>query len=372
MKAVETQMQQEHLTLKEKKEAERKKRKEELLRSFQEKRERRMEELKKLEEHSKRLGVLPETEYMHKKLEDKYKADVLLPLLEKQKMELAKRRNLVKPVTKEEIHEHMRKHELIVNRKEEERKRQLSAKRREEMLVMLDQKRFKSLISKELSEKEAKSKAEALQKAEEKKLIREKMLKYADLVKELHPMRASSRKSAELKHLIEQLRHPVREKRDVKQDYEISKVVPSRGIRSINPEVASSYVEGKIQKRKSHGPRKITDSLEFSIRQHTEVRIPRKKIDYLDEFRKNRDLSVSGDKRSLRYNWKNDLNNKSLNEVEKINRVVAKAGMLEQRAKMEEKVMRAAGLQGNVALGEQVSDMLIDAIKAKLAVLEKL
>lgn len=363
-------------TLQEKFEEEKRRKKAELIQSFTEKRQKRLEEIKKLEEIQKKSVIMPETEYLHKKLEDRFKEEILNPMLEKQKIELAKKRNLIKPITKQEIEEHQRKHEQIMQQKEGERKKQKNERRRQQYLLELQQKKFETVFSRDLHEREEQFKLDQKRKSENKKLARDKMLKYADLIKELHPMQPSERKSLELKNLIDQLKHPVREKRDVKKDYEISKVIPARIVQTSSKE-ENPYAIKANQRKSSEGKhvRKVKyttfDQEDSEIR--PKVSMERSRPDYLEVFRKKSEYQpVNAILKPQRYNWENDINNDKLDDVERINRVVEKASLIEQRAKMDEKVIRASGNKGNVEMEEHVSDMLIDAIKAKLAVLSKL
>lgn len=59
--------------------------------------------------------------------------------------------------------------------------------------------------------------------------------------------------------------------------------------------------------------------------------------------------------------------------IENVEQIKIKAQMLEQQAKMKEKLLQLnGGTEKNPELGEDVSNMLIDAIKAKLTILENI
>ena len=71
--------------------------------------------------------------------------------------------------------------------------------------------------------------------------------------------------------------------------------------------------------------------------------------------------------------WLHELKDKSLSRVEKYGHIIGKAKSLEENARREEMLLRAkGGTAQDIQLGEHISDMLIDAIKAKLAVLSDL
>jgi hypothetical protein len=59
--------------------------------------------------------------------------------------------------------------------------------------------------------------------------------------------------------------------------------------------------------------------------------------------------------------------------IENVEQIKIKAQMLEEQAKMKEKFLQLnGGAEKNPELGEDVSNMLIDAIKAKLTILENI
>jgi hypothetical protein len=65
------------------------------------------------------------------------------------------------------------------------------------------------------------------------------------------------------------------------------------------------------------------------------------------------------------------INNEKYSLLENVEQIKIKANMLEQQAKMKEKFLQLnGGTEKNPEIGEDVSNMLIDAIKAKLTILE--
>ena len=67
------------------------------------------------------------------------------------------------------------------------------------------------------------------------------------------------------------------------------------------------------------------------------------------------------------------LNNKKYSLVENVEMIRKKANYLEEKAKEEEKFIELKGwARRNQEVGEKMSNMLIDAIKAKLAILDSL
>jgi len=67
------------------------------------------------------------------------------------------------------------------------------------------------------------------------------------------------------------------------------------------------------------------------------------------------------------------ISNNKYSLLENVEQIKIKAQMLEQQAKMKEKLLQLnGGAQRNPEIGENVSNMLIDAIKAKLTILENI
>ena len=67
------------------------------------------------------------------------------------------------------------------------------------------------------------------------------------------------------------------------------------------------------------------------------------------------------------------INNEKYSLIENVEQIKIKANILEEQAKMKEKFLHLnGGSEKNPELGENVSNMLIDAIKAKLTILENI
>ena len=75
----------------------------------------------------------------------------------------------------------------------------------------------------------------------------------------------------------------------------------------------------------------------------------------------------------LNKNKKSNNSNNSFNLHNNIDDVKIKASMLENMAKMKEKQLKLTGGAGNnPELGEQVSELYLDVLKAKLSILNSL
>jgi hypothetical protein len=71
--------------------------------------------------------------------------------------------------------------------------------------------------------------------------------------------------------------------------------------------------------------------------------------------------------------WEKIIKNNKHSLLENVEEIRIKAQMLEEQAKMKEKLLHYnGGTEKNPELGEDVSNMYIDAIKAKLTILENI
>src|SRR5574343_1243916 len=101
---------------------EQRKKQEEIQRRLEEEKQKRLNDMiQKSEMRKKQIEELKEQitskktaqKPLYKQMEDNYKQQVLLPTLEQQKAELAKKRIQYQPINIEEIKEHSKKHEEI-------------------------------------------------------------------------------------------------------------------------------------------------------------------------------------------------------------------------------------------------------------------
>jgi len=339
-------------------------RKEESLKVYEQIKKKKEEEKKKLEETKPKVPRMSEEQYLYKKLEQRYNTEVLMPMLEEKKKELAQKRNKYKSIGKEEIEEHMRMHDFLKVQKETERLNELKTRRENSQEVQ----KIIRQIEKEKKQKENDEKKKL--EINERKM---KMENYAKLIRETHSVRPSDAKIAELQKKIAKLKHPVRQQRDIRKDYNIS------AIRNIPPKIPSS---GNLPKPTLPGLQVNQEIISFSSepstsRKHRERngpflkkiavrRDPKPPVNYLQEFRIRREQNNEIIKPPI-FNWHSELNNDLLNSNEKYSRLMEKARLIDEQARRKELLLN---VKGEFDLENNVSDRLIDSIKAKLAILE--
>ena len=70
--------------------------------------------------------------------------------------------------------------------------------------------------------------------------------------------------------------------------------------------------------------------------------------------------------------WKKELNNPKCNIKKNINIVIQKAAKIEMEANIKEKILEAkGGIEVDPMMGEKVTEMFIESIKGKLAILDQ-
>ena len=70
--------------------------------------------------------------------------------------------------------------------------------------------------------------------------------------------------------------------------------------------------------------------------------------------------------------WNKMINNNKNTLIENVEQIKQKAHKIEQNAKMKEQLMHANGDVNNIQMQSTVSNLLLDAIKAKLTILENI
>lgn len=365
--------------LREQEEERLKRRKEESMQVYEQLRRKRELDHKRMEDIKYKANLSFKEEYLYKVLEDKYNNEVLTPVLEEKKKVLAMKRNQYKPISKEELIEHVKKYELLMAQKEESRKRELRARRQKEASSQKLIEKCKTSTLERQNKENLKRREEDEKKRHKAKELKEKMRNYSEIVKDTLHVRPSSTKARELQGLIAELKHPVRQHRDTRKLYDLAVInkrsncsfdCADKGSRNDFPKINDTNIANVSNKEKGTGSTSKQRARDFSQEFPRESKPLR--VDYLSEMRRRRAQKWEGT-RPARYNWKDDLQNAQLNEVQRCRRVMDRAGRVEEQALMRERAMQGkGGVEKSVEVGECVAEMFLEAIKAKLAVLEHL
>ena len=106
--------------------------------------------------------------------------------------------------------------------------------------------------------------------------------------------------------------------------------------------------------------------------------IPPKKIDYLKEFERKRNITEinSDNENSIKREkakWERIIKDNKGTIKQNIQNVKMKADHLEHLANEKEKILKyKGGIEKNPELGQKISDLLIDSIQAKLTILQSI
>jgi hypothetical protein len=375
---------------------------------------------KRVMEWKKQDKKLAQKEYNYLINQKRYEEEIVLPDLERYKEELKHKREFFKPIDPKEIKEHERKYKKALQEKLEEKKRERMKWYHEIGYGEYDEGKFKTkFLDNFLKHEQRRKEKEEMIKRERLKNV-EKADKYAKFVKEMHWPKISKLKRQEmetLKNSVEFNRsfnrsaqsqiiknrigtnRSERRKLHKNNDYVSISEPNFSGIKNLKRETNSSYSILKIPKRKWKENRMIPKPM------------PRKEpkiVDYLKDRRQKREKMESADaKRHLsrnpyldtknpsteRHDSKNNSKSKFLNsrsmdnygihekstidpkldryeKIDRLAKIREKARHIEETAIRKEQLFKLNG--SNINDNTNVNDMLIDAITAKLQILEDL
>ncbi len=149
--------------------------------------------------------------YLYQKMYKQYVDKVHMPELERRKQSLAEKRNAYAPLRHEEIKEHERMCEEIAQKCEDERRKELEKRRLdEEDYRSKAAVEYKTSFTRQIMLKDARAKQRLKLAMQKQKENYNKKMTYGRIVKESYLPTPSESKAQELKSLISKLRHPVR------------------------------------------------------------------------------------------------------------------------------------------------------------------
>ena len=333
------------------------------LRELEKIRERNKENLEKMKYFKTHVNDKPakENQYLFKVLENEYKVkeqNEIQKEIQKQKQKMKEGM-----VTREEIEEFQRKHkEKELQREieiEEERK-----KLREQWKATKDNlPKFESSGMQKVKKEEQKEKEEKEKEEFKKKCKMQEIKNYSEVVSKLFLPKIDENIKKEREERIKSLnaRNTI-QKHKPKNDFIIKQ-------RQYKPK------QIKINIKRVHSTEK-NDNNRSRSKSATKPRVPLEKPpDYLTELRikrKNEERVSNTSSDQVRPSkWEKMMKNNNNTLIDNIEMVKMKAAEIEEKAKMKEKLINVNG-EVDVKMQENVSGMLIDAIKAKLTILENI
>ncbi|CAK55836.1 unnamed protein product (macronuclear) [Paramecium tetraurelia] len=281
--------------------------------------------------------------------------------LEKRKAVLAQKRELSQPIKLSELTEHQKKYEEERKIKEFEREHH-----KQEIETEIKQKSFKFPKSQAQIRVEEEQKMQKLireQEMEQKKLARLKQLKYADVAQEIyfkeHPVKPKQSPPPK-----EDQSKQIKEIQVTEQNLrKIKKFVPQQRHFSHDSKDSitdlSNHQENRPPKPQIKKQQKVLEKAE----KPSELPPKPKTTDYLQQLRQQRKVQVN-----MEDQWEKIIENKGLENEQKVQNVLNNVQRLEQKAKEREKL---ALINRDLEAEEEANNLYIASIRAKLAILEK-
>jgi hypothetical protein len=304
------------------------------LKELKEKSSKRKKEIKNLielgnQEYKKVISAKP----LHEKIEEKYFSKVLMPELERHKLELAKKREMLQPINRSAILEHAKKHDQVIEEHEMQKRNQSQENN-------YDVGKLRSKFTLAYIEDQKRRRQEQDKEQMEKKSLVEKKKQYAELVLEMYQPTIDPAKQLELKLIKERLK-------------EGGFMKKKRSARSLSAKDESDSEKPLVPKKKWKKNPMIPQP-------------PQKKepvvIDWLMNQRKQRENQRSQE-RLPDGSWEEGLSKEEMKKkLENIEKEMRKKEMKLQ-------IANSSNLKGIETTGD-ISDMLINSIKGKLAILE--
>ena len=337
-------------------------------------RERKRENKEKLDhirEHAKDKAE-NENKYLFKILENQYNKKVEQEI----KKEILKKREKIREgtVTREEIIEFDKKQKelelkRIIEMEEEKKKLKEQWKQTKDILP-----KFESSLMQKLKEEESQIKQKKEFEENIKKTKIKEIKNYSQTVQKLFLPKINENVKKEREDRIKNLnvKNNIKKIQRKKNNGRILLVKPDPNKPKkygwkLKLEPENKEEQSNINNHKIENPNLRSKSANKKLK-------PLKKLpDYLTEMRlekiKNEDRNHNTSQRKYRaYNWDKMLKNGNL--VENVEMIKQKAENLENKAKMDEKLLNTNG--NDVDLQQKVSNYLIDAIKAKLSILDNI
>jgi len=297
------------------------------------------------------------TNYLYKRLEEKYQIEVILPSIEKKKQELALHRNLYKPINWDEINKHQEEFDMRTNETSEERTKDLRERKAHEDFFHKLLRRMENKSSFKRAIMDLKEKEEHELKLKRRKELNTKRRNYSAIIKEMVQIKPSPKKAEELRLAISRLKQPVREQRDTRKAYDLS-LLNNRSTK-YKDKIHGSIIETKAPESVKSAARK---NITFIIKETVKPKV--KVMDYLAEKRIKRQ-SVEPPKRRF-IDWEKE---GKLDTQEKCNQLLERALRIEEKAQRKQELLNIKG--DNPIANEGIADMLIESIEAKLAILNR-
>ena len=333
-------------------------RREELFKTYELNRQKFKEEKNKLKEIEKSYPF-PKV-YLYDQIEERYKNDIVLPMVKEENFNMQKRHINFRPVRKEDLIQHQASFENYKMKRIHEKNEEINKRKVKDIEYKRTIKKYSSNISIKVKTMDLEKGRNENKKLLERRNMRTKMQNYSELIKVSRPVIPSKEKELELQQLIGKINTPVKQPKDVKDLYDVKK------INEQYKQLMKRIKERNNIKSKSEG----TYSLLNKSKDEKKEGNSRKYYDYLAEAKnKRRDKMKLLQVRNNNLSFDN-VNFDSIKDMEKIERQIK---IMEERTKLNEKLLEIQrGQKKDVEINGRISEMFINTIKAKLSLLENM
>jgi hypothetical protein len=344
----------EELEKKQKEEEEEKQRKELLLKKIEESHAKRQEQQSKIANDT----ALPKKKYLYEVIQQEYESISQFSELEKRKKIIAEKRNVYKPIRRCDFLEHERNYESQIKKKEEERKKEKIKAQTEDPAYKHKVEQYKTKFADDAmkSATEAKAKLKATDAYKKGKM--EKMLTYAKAAQETYAPIQSVEKAKEVQNTIEKLTKPKRRSNSSKKISRSSK-------HSAPPN--ETDITQPLESKPGVPKAPIIYKKRANTKDQPKEDQPKKKIDYLSELR-NKGVMRKVEDIQRTTDYESVIKSEKYSPREKLEKVRDQASNMERQARKKELLLNSkVSGKGFLEVENEVSDMYIQAIKAKLS-----
>ena len=307
----------------------------------------RKRELSEIKKRQRNLEVIKNSKPLYVQIEEKYRKEVQFPELQERKMELHKKNLDFAPLSSVDLQEHAKRYDEI----KKEHKQQSEKEFKERILTdkIRSSSYGKSSWTHRVLDQDKKLKSELNRASQERLEKIEKQTRYADLVKELFMPTFDRLKRQESDPYI---KNKERVKSNRSSGREDKRIVPS---------------DTEAKKEQAKRPKKFKENpLVPKPPPKKEIKV----VDFLEERRKIRQ-EEGGNHQEVDLDWQKELE-KDVPDHEKARMLKKKAKMIEREARKQELLIGVVNPTSPKTLQqtENVNDLLLNSIKAKLAILD--
>ena len=290
------------------------------------------------------------SKYVYQEIEDRYSKDIVMPELERKKKNLESIRKFHKPIKREDLDEHEKNYQEKIKIEREKQRMKREKWYSDIGYGVYDESKYKTKFYEKALQEEKKNEAKKRVNSQNKKRKKEKMENYAKIVKEMHWPEVSPKKRQE----IEELKKMVN---DNKPKFRSPRLNSGRYNTSQQTGSADSIERPKIVKKKYnfHNPMVPKPA-------------PKRQPVHIDWLADRRAARQDKEQMHNTQHWKTIAANDDIDDATKLQLLKEKTRLLEENANRKEQMSKIQGstMEGTV----EVNEMLIDAIDAKLSLLD--